>query len=78
MRDAATDKIAGAIKCGGLANIKSVRIQDVLLKTLVEDIVACSYNVLHKNIMLLIVVRRVPLPYRELRDAHRTQSASPT
>lgn len=30
VRDAATDKIAGAIKCGGLATIKSVRIQDVL------------------------------------------------
>lgn len=30
VRDAATDNIAEAIKCGGLANIKSVRIQDVL------------------------------------------------
>lgn len=29
-RDAETYKIAEAIKCGGLANIKSVRIQDVL------------------------------------------------
>jgi endonuclease III len=35
-RDAATDKIAEAIKCGGLANIKSVRIQDVL-HTLTEQ-----------------------------------------
>jgi len=30
VRDAPTDKIAEAIKCGGLANIKSIRIQDVL------------------------------------------------
>src|ERR1700730_10575861 len=30
VRDAATDTIAEAIKCGGLANMKSVRIQDVL------------------------------------------------
>ena len=30
VRDAATNKIAEAIKSGGLANIKSVRIQDVL------------------------------------------------
>src|SRR5215469_4633203 len=30
VRDAATDKVAGAIKSGGLANIKSVRIQEVL------------------------------------------------
>ena len=30
VRDAPTDKIVEAIKCGGLANIKSVRIQDVL------------------------------------------------
>ncbi len=36
VRDAATDKIAEAIKCGGLANIKSVRIQDVL-QTLTEQ-----------------------------------------
>src|SRR5690348_10133624 len=36
VRDAATDKIAGAIKCGGLANMKSVRIQDVL-HTLTEQ-----------------------------------------
>lgn len=39
VRDAATDKIAEAIKCGGLANIKSVRIQDVL-HTLTEQIQA--------------------------------------
>jgi len=31
VRDASTDKVAEAIKSGGLANIKSVRIQDVLL-----------------------------------------------
>src|SRR5437660_9469275 len=31
VRDAETDKIAEAIKCGGLANIKSIRIQNVLL-----------------------------------------------
>lgn len=30
VRDAATFQIAEAIKCGGLANVKSVRIQDVL------------------------------------------------
>jgi endonuclease III len=30
VRDAATDTIAETIKCGGLANMKSVRIQDVL------------------------------------------------
>lgn len=30
VRDAATDNIAEAIKCGGLANMKSVRIQNVL------------------------------------------------
>jgi endonuclease-3 len=36
VRDAATDTIAEAIKCGGLANIKSVRIQDVL-QTLTEQ-----------------------------------------
>jgi endonuclease-3 len=30
VRDAPTDKIVEAIKCGGLANIKSIRIQDVL------------------------------------------------
>jgi endonuclease III len=30
IRDAATDKVAEAIKSGGLANMKSVRIQDVL------------------------------------------------
>jgi endonuclease-3 len=36
VRDTATDKIAAAIKCGGLANIKSVRIQDVL-HTLTEQ-----------------------------------------
>jgi len=30
VRDAATDKVAEAIKSGGLANIKAVRIQDVL------------------------------------------------
>ncbi len=36
VRDAATDKIAAAIKCGGLAMIKSVRIQDVL-QTLTEQ-----------------------------------------
>jgi endonuclease III len=32
VRDAPTDKIVESIKCGGLANIKSVRIQDVLHK----------------------------------------------
>lgn len=37
VRDAATDKVAEAIKCGGLANIKSVRIQDVL-HTLTEQL----------------------------------------
>jgi endonuclease III len=36
VRDAPTDKIVEAIKCGGLANIKSVRIQDVLF-TLTEQ-----------------------------------------
>lgn len=36
VRDTATDKIAEAIKCGGLANIKSIRIQDVL-QTLTEQ-----------------------------------------
>ena len=36
VRDATTDKIAEAIKCGGLANMKSVRIQDVL-HTLTEQ-----------------------------------------
>ena len=36
MRDASIDKVVEAIKCGGLANIKSVRIQDVLL-TLTEQ-----------------------------------------
>jgi endonuclease-3 len=36
VRDATTDKIAEAIKSGGLANIKSVRIQDVL-QTLTEE-----------------------------------------
>jgi len=36
VRDAPTDKIVEAIKCGGLANIKSVRIQDVLY-TLTEQ-----------------------------------------
>ena len=36
VRDAPTDIIVAAIKCGGLANIKSVRIQDVLY-TLTEQ-----------------------------------------
>jgi endonuclease-3 len=36
VRDAPTDKIVESIKCGGLANIKSVRIQDVL-HTLTEQ-----------------------------------------
>src|SRR5213078_3034858 len=36
VRDAPTDKIVEAIKCGGLAKIKSVRIQDVLY-TLTEQ-----------------------------------------
>ena len=36
VRDAPTDKIVEAVKCGGLANIKSVRIQDVL-HTLTEQ-----------------------------------------
>ncbi|HWZ20113.1 MAG TPA: endonuclease III [Ktedonobacteraceae bacterium] len=36
VRDAPNDKIVEAIKCGGLANIKSVRIQDVLY-TLTEQ-----------------------------------------
>jgi len=36
VRDATTDKVAEAIKSGGLANIKSVRIQDVL-HTLTEQ-----------------------------------------
>ena len=36
VRDAPTAKIVEAIKCGGLANIKSVRIQDVL-HTLTEQ-----------------------------------------
>jgi|SRR5581483_651222 len=36
VRDAETYKVAEAIKCGGLANIKSVRIQDVLY-TLTEQ-----------------------------------------
>ncbi len=36
VRDATTGKIAEAIKCGGLANTKSVRIQDVL-HTLTEQ-----------------------------------------
>src|SRR6185312_10311613 len=36
VRDAATNTIAEAIKCGGLATIKSVRIQDVL-QTLTEQ-----------------------------------------
>jgi endonuclease III len=35
-RDTTTDKIAEAIKCGGLATIKSIRIQDVL-QTLTEQ-----------------------------------------
>jgi endonuclease-3 len=57
VRDAQTDKIAGAIKCGGLANIKSVRIQDVL-HTLTEQLqaqgeaktlAACLYDELTKR-----------------------------
>src|SRR5690349_1761886 len=36
VRDATTNKIAEAIKCGGLAHIKSVRLQDVL-HTLTEQ-----------------------------------------
>jgi len=36
VRDASTNKVAEAIKSGGLANIKSVRIQDVL-QTLTEQ-----------------------------------------
>jgi len=36
VRDASTNTVAEAIKCGGLANIKSVRIQDVL-QTLTEQ-----------------------------------------
>jgi endonuclease-3 len=36
VRDAATDTITEAIKCGGLANIKSLRIQEVL-HTLTEQ-----------------------------------------
>ena len=36
VRDAPIDKVVKAIKCGGLANIKSVRIQDVL-STLTEQ-----------------------------------------
>ncbi|MGZ3645969.1 MAG: endonuclease III domain-containing protein [Ktedonobacteraceae bacterium] len=36
VRDASIDKVVEAIKCGGLANIKSVRIQDVLY-TLTEQ-----------------------------------------
>src|SRR5690349_16819926 len=36
VHDAPTDKIVEAIKCGGLANIKSVRIQEVL-HTLTEQ-----------------------------------------
>jgi endonuclease-3 len=43
VRDAPTDKVAEAIRSGGLANIKSVRIQDVL-QTLTEQIQANNYK----------------------------------
>ncbi len=43
VRDAPTDKVAEAIRSGGLANIKSVRIQDVL-QTLTEQMQANDYK----------------------------------
>lgn len=43
VRDASTDKVAEAIRSGGLANIKSVRIQDVL-QTLTEQMQANNYK----------------------------------
>ncbi len=41
VRDAPTDKVADAIRSGGLANIKSIRIQDVL-QTLTEQMQAAD------------------------------------
>ena len=43
VRDAPTDRVAEAIRSGGLANIKSVRIQDVL-QTLTEQMQANDYK----------------------------------
>ncbi|MBA2394749.1 MAG: endonuclease III [Ktedonobacteraceae bacterium] len=43
VRDAPTDKVADAIRSGGLANVKAPRIQDVL-QTLTEQMQASSYQ----------------------------------
>ena len=43
VRDAPSDKVAEAIRSGGLANIKSIRIQDVL-QTLTEQMQATSHK----------------------------------
>jgi endonuclease-3 len=43
VRDAPTDKVAEAIRSGGLANVKAPRIQDVL-QTLTEQMQAGSYQ----------------------------------
>jgi endonuclease III len=43
VRDAPTDKVADAIRCGGLANVKAPRIQDVL-QTLTEQMQASAHK----------------------------------
>jgi endonuclease-3 len=59
VRDALTYKVAEAIKCGGLANIKSVRIQDVLY-TLTEQKEADAYQGMLAEYLLQQLEKRTP------------------
>ena len=59
VRDAPTYHVAEAIKCGGLANIKSVRIQDVL-HTLTERLEADEYQGTLAQYLLHELCKRAP------------------
>lgn len=59
VRDAPTYQVAEAIKCGGLANIKSVRIQDVL-HTLTEHLEADGHQGTLAEYLLKELRKRTP------------------
>ena len=68
IRDAPTNKIGEAIKCGGLANIKSVRIQDVLYTLTEQQQEQGETNTLAEFLYNELVRRTTKEAWRYLRE----------
>ena len=68
VRDAPTDKIVEAIKCGGLANIKSVRIQNVLHTLTVQQEERGETNTLAEYLFDELARRTTEEAWRYLRE----------